>query len=38
MTLSVNKCEVTHTGRNTLKYFYFAYIAKGSELPVSIPK
>ena len=38
MTLSVNKHEVMHIGRNNLKYFYFAYIAKGSELTVSIPK
>lgn len=34
MTLSVNKREVMHTGRNNLKCFYFAYIAKGSELTV----
>lgn len=38
MTSSVNKREVMHIGRNNLKYFNFAYIAKGSELTVSTPK
>lgn len=38
MTLSVKKCEAMHIGRNNLKNFYFAYIEKGSELTVSIPK
>lgn len=34
MALSVKTCEVMHMGRNNLKYFHFAYIAKGSELTV----